>query len=138
MPRKIQMMSGDSHLDFSPERWVHRVPAKWRERAPRRIKLASGDDAFIIENRRPHSPTLQITGTGRAYDQHDIKGISYDGPGTGAPEQRLREQDQDGRDQQLERVFVRQGTGGVRVGLLQLLDDRADTLPRGQPAATGA
>src|ERR1700746_1465503 len=56
MARKIRVMSGDSHLDFPPERWVHRVPGKWRDRAPRRIKLASGDDAFIIENRRPHSP----------------------------------------------------------------------------------
>ena len=101
MARKIQMMSGDSHLDFPPERWVHRVPGKWRDRAPRRIKLANGDDAFIIENRRPHSPSLQITGTGRAYDQHDIKGISYDGPGTGSPEQRLREQDQDGVDAEI-------------------------------------
>ena len=101
MARKIQTMSGDSHLDFPPERWVHRVPGKWRDRAPRRIKLASGDDAFIIENRRPHSPSLQITGTGRAYDQHDVKGISYDGPGTGSPEQRLREQDQDGVDAEI-------------------------------------
>ena len=93
MARKVQMVSGDSHLDFPPERWTHRVPAKWRDRAPRRIKLANGDDAFIIENRRPHSPSLQITGTGGAYDKHDINGVSYDGPGTGNPAQRLREQD---------------------------------------------
>src|SRR5215510_10767983 len=50
MPRKIKMISGDSHLDFPPERWTQRMPAKWRDRAPRRIKLANGDDAFIIEN----------------------------------------------------------------------------------------
>jgi predicted TIM-barrel fold metal-dependent hydrolase len=98
MPRKVQMVSGDSHLDFPPERWTHRVPAKWRDRAPRRIKLANGDDAFIIENRRPHSPSLQITGTGGAYDKHDINGVSYDGPGTGSPARRLGEQDQDGVD----------------------------------------
>jgi predicted TIM-barrel fold metal-dependent hydrolase len=101
MPRKVQTISGDSHLDFPPERWVHRVPAKWRERAPRRIRLANGDDAFIIENRQPHSPSLQITGTGGAYDKHDINGISYDGPGTGSPAQRLREQDQDGVDAEI-------------------------------------
>jgi uncharacterized protein len=101
MARKVQMVSGDSHLDFPPERWTQRVPAKWRDRAPRRIKLANGDDAFIIENRRPHSPSLQITGTGAAYDKHDINGISYDGPGTGSPAQRLREQDQDGVDAEI-------------------------------------
>jgi predicted TIM-barrel fold metal-dependent hydrolase len=101
MARKVQMISGDSHLDFPPERWTQRVPAKWRDRAPRRIKLANGDDAFIIENRRPHSPSLQITGTGGAYDQHDINGVSYDGPGTGSPAQRLTEQDQDGVDAEI-------------------------------------
>jgi len=37
MARKIQMVSGDSHLDFPPERWTHRVPARWKERAPRLI-----------------------------------------------------------------------------------------------------
>jgi len=98
MPRKVTMISGDSHLDFSPERWTHRVPEKWRDRAPRRIKLANGDDAFIVENSRPHSPSLQITGTGTAYDKHDARGISYEGPGTGMPAQRLREQDQDGME----------------------------------------
>jgi predicted TIM-barrel fold metal-dependent hydrolase len=101
MPRKVTMISGDSHLDFSPERWTHHVPEKWRERAPRRIKLANGDDAFIVENSRPHSPSLQITGTGRAYDKHDARGISYEGPGTGTPAQRLREQDQDGVDAEI-------------------------------------
>ncbi|HEY2988651.1 MAG TPA: amidohydrolase family protein [Candidatus Binatia bacterium] len=94
--RKVQMISGDSHLDIPPERWTQRVPARWRERAPRRVKMASGDDAFVVENRRPHSPGLQVTGV--SYDQHDLHGISYDGPGTGTPEQRLREQDMDGVD----------------------------------------
>lgn len=96
MARKIQMVSGDSHLDIPPERWTHRVPARWKERAPRLIKLANGDDAFIVENRRPHAPGLQVTGV--SYDQHDLHGISYYGPGTGTPQQRLKEQDEDGVD----------------------------------------
>jgi len=99
MARKIQMISADSHLDIPPERWTHRVPARWQERAPRLIKLANGDDAFIVENRRPHSPGLQVTGV--SYDQHDLHGISYFGPGTGTPEQRLREQDEDGVDAEI-------------------------------------
>ena len=48
MARKIQMISADSHLDIPPERWTHRVPARWQERAPRLITLANGDDAFIV------------------------------------------------------------------------------------------
>ncbi len=99
MARKIKMISGDSHLDIPPERWTHRVPARWQERAPRLIKLANGDDAFIVENRRPHAPGLQVTGV--SYDQHDLHGISYFGAGTGTPEQRLKEQDEDGVDAEI-------------------------------------
>ena len=99
MARKIQIISGDSHLDIPPERWTPRVPARWQERTPRLIKLANGDDAFVVENRRPHAPGLQVTGV--SYDQHDLQGISYFGPGTGTPEQRLREQDEDGVDAEI-------------------------------------
>ncbi len=95
MARQYTMISGDSHLDIVPERWTHRVPERWRDRAPRLIKLPNGNDAFIIEGRPPHSPGLQITGTGTEYDKHDISGITYVGPGTGTPEKRLTEQDQD-------------------------------------------
>ncbi|MBM2812616.1 MAG: Amidohydrolase [Chloroflexi bacterium] len=96
MVRKYHIISGDSHCDFVPERWTARVAARWRDRAPRLVKLANGDDGLLVENRPPHTPGLQITGT--SYDKHDLLGVTYDGPGTGAPDQRLREQDQDGVD----------------------------------------
>jgi len=98
MARKIQVISGDSHLDMPPDRWVHHVPARWQERAPRRIKLAKGGDAFIVENRRPFTVVLQITGV--PYEQLGLAGSRY-GVGTGSPEQRLREQDQDGVDAEI-------------------------------------
>jgi len=98
MARKIQVISGDSHLDMPPECWVHHVPARWQERAPRRIKLAKGGDAFIVENRRPFTVVLQITGV--PYEQLGLAGSRY-GVGTGSPEQRLREQDQDGVDAEI-------------------------------------
>jgi predicted TIM-barrel fold metal-dependent hydrolase len=94
--RKYQMISGDSHLDIVPERWTPHVPARWRTRAPRLVKLDNGNDGLLIENRPPHTPGLQITGV--SYDQHDLHGITYDGPGAGSAEQRLREQDEDGVD----------------------------------------
>lgn len=99
MRRRYQAISGDSHLDFPPERWTHRVPERWRDRAPRRIKLANGDDAAVIEGRPPFTPGLQVTGV--PYQEHDLHGISYDGPGTGSPEQRLREQNLDGTDAEI-------------------------------------
>lgn len=100
MARRYQMVSGDSHLDFVPERWLAHVPAQWRDRAPRTVTLPNGDDGVLIENRPPHTPSLQLTGV--PYDQHDVKPVTYrDGPGTGPPEQRLREQDQDGVDAEI-------------------------------------
>ena len=39
MARKYQIISADSHLDISPDRWRHRVPAKWRDLAPKVVKL---------------------------------------------------------------------------------------------------
>src|SRR5438309_3704649 len=96
MARQYRVISGDSHLDIVPERWVKYLPERWRDRAPRLVRLANGNDALLIENRPPHTPGLQITGVG--YDQHDLHGIHYDGPGTGSAEKRCEEQDQDGVD----------------------------------------
>ncbi len=96
---KYRVISGDSHLDIVPERWSKYVPERWRERAPRLVRLANGNDAQLIENRPPHTPSLQITGV--AYEQHDAKAITYDGPGTGSATQRCQEQDQDGVDAEI-------------------------------------
>jgi hypothetical protein len=38
-------ISGDSHLEVDAKRWLHRVPEKYRDRAPRLIKTATGGDA---------------------------------------------------------------------------------------------
>ena len=46
MSRQYRYFSADSHFESLPETWTHRVPAKFRERAPRRIKLADGRDAM--------------------------------------------------------------------------------------------
>jgi hypothetical protein len=60
--------------------------------------LPNGNDGLLLEGRPPHTPGAQLTGTGRRYELHDVGPITYDGPGTGTPEQRCREQDQDGID----------------------------------------
>jgi predicted TIM-barrel fold metal-dependent hydrolase len=69
-----------------------------RPSAARTVRLANGNDGILLENRAPHTPGAQLTGTGRRYDLHDVGPITYDGPGTGTPDQRCREQDQDGID----------------------------------------
>lgn len=96
MVRKYRIISGYSHLDLHPECWTPRVPAKWRDRAPRQVKLRTGDGMVIIENRQPH------TG-GHAHITAMSYGQRCSGPGIseGPGERRLREQDQEGVDAEI-------------------------------------
>ena len=97
MPRHYKCISGDSHLDIRPERWTPRVPKRWRDRAPRTVIFANGNEGILVENRPPRSPGA-TTITGIPYEKHGLQKYWFEGPGTGAPEQRLWEQDQDGVD----------------------------------------
>jgi uncharacterized protein len=97
MAREYQLISADSHLEISPDRWTPRVPRPHRDRAPRLVRLASGGDGVVSEN-----APLYVVGLGvaaRPYEDHRIFGVTYEGnAGTGTAEQRLAEQDQDGVD----------------------------------------
>ena len=92
-----RLFSADSHLEISPSRWTDRVPEKYRDRAPRLVKLANGGDGIIIEGRPLYVVGLAIAG--KPYERYELRGISYEGSeGAGSPEQRLKEQDKDGVD----------------------------------------
>ena len=60
MARAYGLISGDSHLDIPPERWVQYMPAEYRDRAPRTVRLMSGNDTQLIENRPPLGLGLAI------------------------------------------------------------------------------
>lgn len=94
MAPTYRLISADSHLEISPERWTARVPAKYRDRAPRLVRLPDGGDGIIVENRSLYVLGLAITG--KPYEEHSLTGVGYEGgAGAGSPEKRLREQDQD-------------------------------------------
>jgi len=97
--RNYGYISGDSHLEIDSKHWFERVPAKYRDRAPRLVRQADGSDAWMIGNeiKRPAAAADLYGGKGR--DAYVPFGGRYEGtPGTGSPEQRLREQDRDGID----------------------------------------
>jgi predicted TIM-barrel fold metal-dependent hydrolase len=95
MAREYRLISGDSHLELCPDRWTPRVPAPYRERAPRRIRLPNGGDGVVLENRPLHRIQASRLGGVLSHDPSP----TYDGnPGYGGPEQRVREQDEDGLD----------------------------------------
>src|ERR1700722_3519238 len=92
------IVSADSHLEISIEQWIHHVPEEHRDRAPRRIRLSNGGDAWLVEGRPLHVLGLEMCG-GRPYEEFEPTGTTYEGSaGTGGPEQRVAEQDIDGVD----------------------------------------
>ena len=49
MAKEYRLISSDGHLEVRPERWTHRVPAKYRDRVPRSVQLPDGGEAILIE-----------------------------------------------------------------------------------------
>ena len=101
MARKYHYFSADSHFECLPETWTHRVPAKFRDRAPRHIKLADGRDAILDEGQ-----PLEYRGTNlfaeKSPDEFNPVHLNFEGSvGAGSPQQRLKEQDADGIDGEL-------------------------------------
>ena len=95
-------ISADSHLEIRPDRYVKRVATKYRDRAPKVITLEDGTLAVLQEG-QPLERLISNISCGLAYEERrpfdPIPGENYENsPGTGSPEQRLREQDQDGVD----------------------------------------
>ncbi|MGH7817936.1 MAG: amidohydrolase family protein [Candidatus Binatia bacterium] len=98
MARTYRYISADSHYESPPEHWTHRVAKRYRDRAPRRIKLANGKYALALEGKPLIYGGTSLFG-GRAPEVFDPTILDYDNtPGCGSAEQRLREQDQDGID----------------------------------------
>jgi predicted TIM-barrel fold metal-dependent hydrolase len=98
MAKDYRFISADSHYESPPEHWTHRVAKQYRERAPRRVKLAGGGDGLVLEGKPLIYGGTSLYG-GRAPEIFDPTRLDYDNtPGCGSAEQRLREQDQDGID----------------------------------------
>src|SRR5439155_13173839 len=100
MDRKYNVISGGGHIEIPPERWTPRVPKEWRDRAPRLVKLPTGGDGIVMEGRDTY--VLGLAMGGKPYQQRNVVGEVYeDNPGTGGPDQRVKEQDQDGVDAEI-------------------------------------
>ena len=97
----VSVFSADSHFESAPDRWVHRVPKQYRDRAPRRLKLPNGKDIIVEEG-----CGITFRGTnqfaGKSVEEFSPVGLDFDNAiGAGSPEQRLKEQDADGIDAEL-------------------------------------
>jgi predicted TIM-barrel fold metal-dependent hydrolase len=100
MGRKYQVISGDGHLETPPDRWVQHMPEKYRDRAPRLVKLEDGGEGWLVEGMPLTANGVNLTG-GRPIKYSNESYWEADGtpsPGSGTPAQRLTEQDKDGLD----------------------------------------
>ncbi len=99
---KYRCISADGHLEVRPDRYTQRVPAKYRDHAPQVITLQDGTLAVLQEG-KPIERLISNIACGRPYEERrpfdPLPGENYENsPGTGSPEQRLKEQDMDGVD----------------------------------------
>jgi predicted TIM-barrel fold metal-dependent hydrolase len=101
MMRQYKCISGDGHIDLNPDIWRERVQMKFRERAPKRVKMPNGSDAVVIDGGKPN--TIGITRSVRVPHADLAKQVpTFETcAGTGRSEQRVSEQDQDGIDAEI-------------------------------------
>jgi predicted TIM-barrel fold metal-dependent hydrolase len=86
-------------LEIDSKHWLDRVPAKHRDRAPRLVRQPDGSDAWMIGAQIKRAAAAADLYGGKGRDEYVPFDGRYEGtPGTGGPDQRVREQDQDGID----------------------------------------
>ncbi|NUS57002.1 MAG: amidohydrolase family protein [Streptomycetaceae bacterium] len=56
LPDGTKLISADDHMIEPPHLWVDRVPAAYRDRAPRVVKSAGGRDAWLYDGQLTHIP----------------------------------------------------------------------------------
>ena len=98
MAREYKLISADSHINEPPDLWTSRVPAKFKDRAPRMQRFEHGD-AWIMEGALDPINFGNNCAAGIPAEQRkgwvkweDVRKGGYD------PETRLQEQDQDNTD----------------------------------------
>ncbi|MEE8517944.1 MAG: amidohydrolase family protein [Dehalococcoidia bacterium] len=98
MARVYNRISADSHIEVPSERWTHRIDPKYRDRGPKSVALPDGADGTVLGDLPPRQNPMDLYG-GKGRDTWLPYGQHYDDtPGTGPPEQRVKEQDIDGTD----------------------------------------
>lgn len=96
-PDLPSLISSDGHLEVLPERWTPRIPPRYRDKAPRTIRLPDGGDALLVPGQEPRPVNFIDLRAGRSNETWQPFGVKVeDTAGVGPPEQRLKEQDLDG------------------------------------------
>ncbi len=99
---QYRIIDADSHVNATPDLYVSRVPAKYKERAPRVVQM-QGYDAWVIDNGKPSPITILAAAAGRRPEELARKVIRFSEmmPGAYDPKARLADMDRDGIDAQV-------------------------------------
>src|SRR5262249_32455458 len=90
------LLWSDAPVEGRPGRGPPRMPARFREKAPRTTKLPDGGAAILVEGHPPYPAPFLDLRAGRTNETWEPIGVTVDDTaGVGPPEQRLREQDMD-------------------------------------------
>jgi predicted TIM-barrel fold metal-dependent hydrolase len=101
MAKKYKIISGDTHLEVPAERWTQRIPERYRDRAPRTVRLANGADGFLIEGSAIRENAFDLYG-GKGREHWGPFGQNYEStPGTASAADRLKCQELDGIDAEI-------------------------------------
>ena len=96
MAREYQLISADSHINEPPDLWTTRLPAKFKDRAPRMERFEKGD-AWIMEGALDPLNFGNNACAGLPAEKRSTWMKWEDVPKGGyLPEFRIQEQDQDG------------------------------------------
>ena len=93
----VPIVDADAHVNEPPDLWQTRVPARWRDRAPKVLHTDDGDFWSFEDGKR--SRALGLTATaGLSFPQFRPEGLRYSEirPGSFEPKARLGDLDADG------------------------------------------
>jgi len=74
MAQNYRYISGDSHLEIDAKWWVGRVPQKYRDQAPRLVRLPDGSDAWAIEGQPLRQVPFDLYGGKSRHGLSDCRG----------------------------------------------------------------
>jgi predicted TIM-barrel fold metal-dependent hydrolase len=94
----VPIVDADAHVNEPPELWHERVPAKWRDRAPRVARADAGGDQWVFDDGAATRPVGLSATAGRHVVDFRAEGLGYADmrPGNFDPKARLADLDADG------------------------------------------
>src|SRR5262249_49615035 len=79
------LIPSDGHLEVRPERWTSRMPAAYRDKAPRTVKMPDGGDALLVPGQEPRPVPFLDLRAGRTNETWQPFGVPVEDTAGGGP-----------------------------------------------------